>query len=116
MVFGSQPANAAAECGQRVRSNASRISMISLSHFVNGSSGGHSIRVEPSSEPAGGAAVVDTDVEISCPLTGKCRVRQPGLSCPPYREYPLSVVTRATTPSVHRQRRDTPLSTAVGPT
>src|SRR3954471_2074663 len=86
-VFGSTPANSAAECAHPVASNASRISMISLSDFFTiPPSDSLGRRQSPRANPRRHLTFrTDTTAhnnlpnrEISCPQEGKWRVRLQG--------------------------------------
>src|SRR5699024_4113982 len=94
-VFASTPASTAAECALPVASNASRISMISLSDFFMRPSGGYLlVVVEDLEQTPEGRAIRDrhdtgpmaTDREINCPSAGK--------SVSAYRETDMSASTR----------------------
>ena len=89
---GHSPPTAAAECGQRVRSNASKISMISLSDLVTVLLGGCSHWLAAASEThqegrkwwTRTGDPLSADRDICCPSAGRF--------VSAYREYPLSVL------------------------
>lgn len=79
-VFGSHSTSCAVECAHPVRSNASRISMISLSSFLTGP---HGPRVHDNTERTAGGTTLNGPTrrqsrqpprEISCPHDGRCGV------------------------------------------
>lgn len=85
-VFGSTFAMPAAECAQPVVSNASRISMISLSDFFTVPPVNRLVRGQRPRASTRRDALLRTDTngplsaarEISCPQQGRCRVRLQG--------------------------------------
>src|SRR5207249_3474744 len=92
-VLGSTPANAAAEWAQPVASNASRISMISLSDFFNSPSGG-SARAwsETSSEAPEGPLASDRHTGPQHLRKGRSAVHRKGNDASAYKDLGLSAV------------------------
>ena len=104
IVFGSALHNGAAECATPVTSNASRISMISLSDFFTVPPGPRAgVSSQPPSLHPEGPGPSDRHVTV-CPPKGRSAVRGTGTDMSVYRDLGVSAVSSCPSPPIRSAR------------